>query len=142
MAANTANTLPIFNNSGRMFPVIVSAANTSSDGSGSLVTLVTAPTDGCLVSGIRITNAQASAAASSSMVCRVFLSDVAGINPRLINEVALTGATRSVTAIGATVTITFSPSIVMKSGQLMQVCQSVYAGIQDQNSFLPYAGDY
>lgn len=141
MATNTANTTPVFTNAGNMFPVHVAAANTASDGSGALVTLVTATTDGTRVDGVKITNAQTSLAASSAMVCRMFLTDGAGANPRLVGEVALPTATRSASAVGATATITFSPPLVMVTGQLLKVCQSVFAGVQDQNSFLPFAGN-
>jgi hypothetical protein len=30
----------------------------------------------------------------------------------------------------------------MKSGQIMSVIQSVYAGVQDQTDVIAYAGDY
>ena len=142
MATNTANTKPIFTNAGNMFPVHVAAANTASDGSGALTTLVTAATDGTRIDAVKIMNAQTTAAASSAMVCRVFLTDAAGNNPRLVGEVALAAATRSATAIGATSTITFSPAVILKSGQQLRVCQSVYAGAQDQTSWVAFGGDF
>lgn len=137
-----ANTSPIFVNSGNFTPARVTAANTASDGSGSLVTLVTAATDGTRVDGVRIRNAQASNAASSAMVVRIFLSNTLGANFRLIGEVALAAATRSATAIGATAIFTFDQPIIMQTGQIISVCQSVYAGVQDQNDILAYAGNY
>jgi hypothetical protein len=42
----------------------------------------------------------------------------------------------------ATSIYTFDQAIVMKSGQLMSVCMSVYAGAQDQTDAIAYAGDY
>ena len=137
-----ANTSPIFLLTGNFTPARIAAANTASDGSGALVTLVTAGTDGSRVDGVRFRNSQASAALSSAMVFRIFLSDTLGTNYRLIGEVAMTAATRSTTAIGATAIFTFDQPIIMRSGQIMAVCQSVYAGVQDQNDAVAYAGNY
>lgn len=137
-----ANTSPIFLLTGNFTPARIAAANTASDGSGALVTVVTAGTDGSRVDGVRFRNSQASAALSSAMVFRIFLSDTGGANYRLVGEVAVTAATRSVTAIGATAIFTFDQPIIMRSGQIMAVCQSVYAGVQDQNDAVAYAGNY
>ncbi len=142
MSTNAANQKPIFNNAGNMFPVHVAASNTAADGSGSLVTLLTAAVDGTRVDGIRITNAQATPAASTAMRACAFVTDAAGANPRIAGEVLLAAATRSNTVVGSTNTMTFSPALVLKSGQQIKVCQSAYAGAQDQTSWLPYAGDY
>ena len=137
-----ANTSPIFTEAGNFTPARIAAANTASDGSGTLVTLVTAGTDGTRVDGVRFRNSQATAALSSAMVHRIFLSDTAGANPRLIGEVATAAATRSASAIGATSIFTFDQPVIMKSGQIMSVIQSVYAGAQDQVDAIAYAGDY
>jgi hypothetical protein len=137
-----ANTTPIFTKQGNFTPARIAAANTASDGSGTLVTLVTAVTDGTRVDGVRFINSQATAAASGAKVLRIFLTDTGGINPRLIGEVAMAAATRSTTAIGATSIYTFDQAIIMKSGQLISVCMSVYAGAQDQTDANAYAGDY
>lgn len=137
-----ANTTPIFTKQGNFTPARIAAANTASDGSGTLVTLVTAVTDGTRVDGVRFINSQATAAASGAKVLRIFLTDTGGINPRLIGEVTMAAATRSTTVIGATSIYTFDQAIIMKSGQLMLVCMSVYAGAQDQTDANAYAGDY
>lgn len=137
-----ANTIPIFTKQGNFTPARIAAANTASDGSGTLVTLVTAVTDGTRVDGVRFINSQATAAASGAKVLRIFLTDTGGINPRLIGEVAMAAATRSTTVIGATSIYTFDQAIIMKSGQLILVCMSVYAGAQDQTDANAYAGDY
>ena len=137
-----ANTTPIFTKQGNFTPARIAAANTASDGSGTLVTLVTAVTDGTRVDGVRFINSQATAAASGAKVLRIFLTDTGGINPRLIGEVVMAAATRSTTVIGATSIYTFDQAIIMKSGQLILVCMSVYAGAQDQTDAIAYAGDY
>lgn len=138
-----ANNTPIFVDSGNIKPARIAAANTASDGSGALVTLITAGADGTRVDGVRFRNSQASAAASSAMLIRIFLSDTGGANYRLIGEVAMPAATRNnTTTIGATAIYTFDSPIIMLTGQIMAVCQSVYAGVQDQNDACPFAGDY
>lgn len=137
-----ANTTPIFTLNGNFTPARIAAANTASDGSGALVTVVTAGANGSRVDGVRFRNSQVTAAASSAMVHRIFLSDTAGANYRLIGEVATATATRSTTAVGATSIFTFDQPIIMESGQIMAVCQSVYAGVADQFDAVAYAGDY
>ena len=137
-----ANTTPIFTLNGNFTPARIAAANTASDGSGALVTVVTAGANGSRVDGVRFRNSQVTAATSSAMVHRIFLSDTGGTNYRLIGEVATATATRSATAVGATSIFTFDQPIIMESGQIMAVCQSVYAGAQDQFDATAYAGDY
>lgn len=137
-----ANTIPIFIKQGNFTVGRIAAANTASDGSGALVTIVTATTDGTRVDGVRFINSQATAAVSGAKVLRIFLSDTGGINPRLIGEVAMLTATRSTTVVGATAIYTFDQPIVMKLGQLMTVCMSVYVGVQDQTDACAFAGDY
>lgn len=136
------NITPIFLKQGRNKPARISAANTASDGSGALVTLVTAAVDGTRVDAVKFTNSQAAAAASAAKVFRIFLSDTGGLNPMLVGELAVAGATRSTTVIGAVGVYTFDQPIIMLSGQIMSVVQSVYAGVQDQTDVLAFAGDY
>jgi hypothetical protein len=137
-----ANTAPIFIIAGNVATATIAAANTASDGSGTLVTLCTAGSNGTRVDSVRFRNSQATAAASSAMVHRIFLTDAAGANPRLIGEVATSAATRSVSAVGATSIFTFDQPVIMVSGQLLRVVQSVYAGVQDRFDAFAYAGDY
>ena len=137
-----ANTNPIFLKQGNFTVGRIAAANTASDGSGALVTIVTSAVDGTRVDGVRFINSQATAAASGAKVLRIFLSDTGGSNYRLIGEVAMAAATRSTTVIGATAIYSFDQPIVMKSGQIMAVCMSVYVGVQDQTDACAFAGDY
>lgn len=120
----------------------VAAANTASDGSGALTTVFTAGANGSRVDRITVRNSQLTAAASSNMVIRVFVTDNAGANPRLYAEQALAAATRSASAVGATTTFTFIGGLIVPTGTLIQVCQSVYAGVQDQNDYVAEGGDY
>ena len=137
-----ANTTPIFIKQGNVGLARIAAANTASDGSGTLVTLVTSAVDGTRIDGVRFRNAQVTAAASTAMVHKIFLTDSAGNNPRLIGEIATAAATRTVSVIGSTSIYTFDQPIVMLSGQVLKVSQSVYAGVQDQFDAQAFAGDY
>ena len=67
-----ANTNPIFLKQGNFTVGRIAAANTASDGSGALVTIVTSAVDGTRVDGVRFINSQASAAASGAKVLRIF----------------------------------------------------------------------
>ena len=143
-----ANTTPIFIKQGNFTIGRIAALNVASDGSGTLgttlITIVTAGVDGTRVDGVRFRNASATATTSSAMQHRIFLSDTAGANFRLIGEVATpAGATRATqTNIGATSIYTFDQPIIMETGQIMAVCQSAYAGAQDQFDACAFAGDY
>jgi hypothetical protein len=137
-----ANTTPIFIKQGNFTPARIAAANTASDGSGALVTLVTAGADGTRVDGVRFINSQATAAAAAAKVWRIFLSDTGGTNFRIIGEVISAAVTRSNTVAGQTAIYTFDQAIIMQSGQIMSVCQSVYTTAADQTDAIAYAGDY
>jgi hypothetical protein len=137
-----ANTTPIFTLQGNFTPARIAAANIASDGSGALVTLVTAGADGTRVDGVRFINSQATAALAGAKVFRIFLSDTGGTNHRLIGEVSVLAATRSTTAIGQTAIYTFDQPIIMRSGQVMSVIQSVFLGVQDQTDAIAYAANY
>lgn len=138
-----ANTTPIFVGTPAMGFARLTGANTARDGSGTnIATLYTAATNGSRIDRITFTSAQATAAASSNMVGRVFVTDTAGANPRLRSEVAIATVTASNTAIGATQTINFTGGLILKSGQILQVSISVYAGAQDQMDVIAEGGDY
>lgn len=137
-----ANTNPIFTLTPNIGMAEVAEANTESDGTGNLATLFTAGANGSRVEYVTYHNAQSTPAASSAMVVRIFVTDAAGANPRLLSEAALATATRSATAIGAAGTIAFQDGLNLKSGQLLKCCQSVYAGVQDLMHFIAIGGDY
>jgi hypothetical protein len=137
-----ANPTPIFINQGNFTPGRIAAANTASDGSGALVTLVTAGADGTRVDGVRFINSQATAAAAAAKVWRIFLSDTGGTNFRIIGEVIAAAVTRSNTVAGQTTIYTFDQAIIMQSGQIMSVCQSVYTTAADQTDAIAFAGNY
>ena len=137
-----ANTSPIFVLTPRAVTAVIAAANTARDGSGTLVDTMTAGSNGSRVDFIVFTSSQATAAASAARVQRVFLTDTGGLNPRIISEVVLPAVTPSTTAIGATVTITYTNGLVLASGQKIQVAQSVYGSAADGTAVLVRGGDF
>lgn len=137
-----ANTTPIFTLTPNCPVVEIAAANAARDGSGTLVTLFTAGVNGSRIESITFTSAQATAALNSAMVGRVFLTDTAGANPRLINEIVITAVTASNTVVGATNTILFSNGLIIPSGCILKVAQSVYVGVQDKVHVIAKGGNY
>ena len=137
-----ANTSPIFTLTPNCPSVLIDAANTARDGSGTLVTLFTAGVNGSLVNKITFTNGASAVGASALKVCRIFVTDAAGANPRLRGEVALQAATSSNTAIGATATFTFTDGLFLKAGQLIRVSQSLRATSADDTHAFAEGGDY
>ena len=137
-----ANTTPIFTLTPNCAVSTITAANTARDGSGVLVTAFTAGANGSLLSTIVFTNNASAVGTSSLKVMRVFVTDNAGANPTLLQEILLPVITSSNTVIGATVSITFTNGLVIKTGQIVKVCQSVYASIADNSSVVAQGGDY
>lgn len=139
MAANTA---PIFTLVPNCAVSTITAANTARDGSGSLVTAFTAGTNGSLLSQITFTNNAAAVGASALKVVRVFITDTAGANPTMYKEALFPAITSSNTVLGATVTITFVSGLILKSGQLVKVSQSICATSADNSAVVSEGGDY
>lgn len=137
-----ANTVPIFTKTPKIGLCSVGVANTACDGSGTLTTLFTAGENGSRIERIRYSNAQATPAASSAMVIRIFITDTSGANPILLTEIPLVTATRSTTAVGAGGTYTFSNGLIIPAGTIIKVAQSIYAGVQDLMHYVAEGGDY
>jgi len=137
-----ANFSPIFTLTPNAAVSTIAAANTARDGSGTLVTAFTAGANGSRVDFITFTSSQATAAASAARVQRVFLTDTSGLNPTLIQEIVLAAVTASTTAIGATSTITFTNGLVIASGQIIKVSQSIYGSAADGTATLVRGGNY
>lgn len=137
-----ANQNPIFTLVPNAAVSTISSANTARDGSGSLVTAFTAGANGSRVDFITFTSSQATPAASAARVQRVFLTDTGGANPTLIQEVVLAAVTASATAIGATSTITFTNGLVINTGQIIKVSQSIYGSAADGTAVLVRGGNY
>lgn len=138
-----ANTSPIFTlvpNTSRVS--LGTTPNTASDGSGTLITAFTAGANGSRVDSISIKNAQVTPAASSANVIRIFVTDTSGANPTLLTEEPLPAATRSASVVGASLVISYSNGLLLASGQLIKICQHVYAGAQDLTHAVVRGGDF
>jgi len=137
-----ANTSPIFTLTPKASLANIAAANTARDGSGTLVTLFTAGTNGSRVDFITFTSSQATPAASAARVMRVYLTNESGLLPELISEIVLPAVTASATAIGATATITFTNGLIINAGQIIRVSQSVYGSAADATDVLLRGGNF
>lgn len=140
-----ANTSPIFTLTPNMGIARIATASAASDGSGGQVPLVYGGVNGTRVDAVRFRNSQLAVSASTAMVHRIFYSpsSVTGSSTsRLVGEVATATATRTAAIVGATSIYVFDQPLIMASGSTLHVCQSVYAGIQDQFDAMAFAGDY
>lgn len=135
------NTNPPFENDPFIAVTSLTAAITARDGSGSPTTLVTGTTDGLRIDSITFISAQATAAANSAMVGRVFLSVDSGSTWTLYDEVAIAATTASNTAVGARQRLTYALGIkLLDSTYRIAVSISVYAGVQDRVSVIAEGG--
>lgn len=87
---------------------------------------------GTRIDRVRFISAQASPAASSAMVGRLFERDNIGGSWRLLDEIALPTITASNTVAGQKQEILLPSGYVLPGGWSLGVAQSVYAGAQDQ----------
>lgn len=133
---------PPFTQTPKLGDGILAAANTARDGSGSIVTSYTAGTNGAYIKKASFISSQASAAASSAMVGRLWTSIDGGSTWQLRAEVALPTITASNTVIGQSQTITFSDGLVIPASALVGATISVYAGVQDRFNCFVEGGDY
>ena len=138
----TPNTSPIFTLTPNCSSVIIDSANTARDGSGVLFTIFTAGVNGSLLNKITFTNSSSVVGTSVLKVCRIFVTDTSGANPRLRGEILLPLVTSSNTVIGATATFTFTDGLVLDAGQLIRVSQSLCATSADNTSAIAEGGDY
>lgn len=119
----------------------LTAANTARDGSGTLVNILTGSTNGTRIDRITFISAQATAAANSAMVLRVFISDTTGSNFRLFGEQNVGAITASNTAVGARAQLVFMGGLFLENGQVLAVTKSIHAGAQDQFDVIVEGGD-
>lgn len=136
------NTSPIFESTPRIESVALTAANTARDGTGTITTLSIGAADGTRIDSITFESAQATAAANSAMVGRVFISYNSGSTWFLFDEVAIIAATASNTAIGARNVLSYAQGIILKdTTQRIGVTISVRAGAQDDHHVTARGGD-
>ena len=145
MAVNQKPIFPIIGNS---VGVIINAANTAADGSGTIGTNLfllinsDAVKSGTVIKAVVFTSSQSVVGASVAKVCRIYMSDAAGVNAGIVGEIVLPDATRSNTAIGPTATFYFPVPFSLQPGQKIYVSQSVRATSADDTYAYPIAGDY
>lgn len=136
------NTAPIFIAVPRLESCRISAANVNRDGSGTLVQLWVAGTNGSRIDYVIFTNASPGIGAAAAKVWRIFISDTSGLNPRLINEQNIAAITSSAIVQGQTSTVVMTNGRLLKPGQILYVTQSIYGSSADQTDVFAQGGDY
>lgn len=137
-----ANTSPIFTLTANCGGVTISSANTARDGSGTLIDCFTAATNGTLLYRMTFTNASTSVGAAVAKIIRIWITDATGSNPFLYKELPLVALTSSNTAIGQSTQLVISDGLFLKSGQKIQITQSLRATVADDTDVVWEAGDY
>ena len=112
--------------------VQISTANTNRDGTGTLGTLITAPTAGTRVDDIEIT----AAGTTTAGVVRMFVHD--GTNARLIREFLIPAVTPSTTVATYNVQLK-NQAIILKSGWSLRFSTH---NAETFNVIATRAGDY
>lgn len=117
-----ANTTPIFALSPDTKLATITAATTDKSGATTtnIVDLLTATTNGTKVTQIKFK----STGNSSACLGLVWVTDTAGINPRLLAEGAIAAVTSSTTVATAEIILYFR-DLQLKSGQKIQVGATV-----------------
>ena len=139
MAANTSPIFTLLSNCGG---ITINSANTARNGSGTLIDCFTASTNGTLLYRMSFTNTSPTVGAGAAKVIRVWITDTSGANPKLIKEIVLAAATSSNTVIGQNNQWVISDGLFLKSGQKIQVTQSLRATAADNTDVVWEAGDY
>lgn len=136
-----ANTSPIFVLTGNLQPARIAAANTDNSGGGTLVTLVTAGSNGTRVDGIRFNNSGSSTTASTATRINMFITS--GANIRLVGQVLFpAGTLKSATNLGATAIYTFDQPLIMQTGEVLSVTSTNWASVADNIDACAFSGDY
>lgn len=135
------NTTPIFVLTGNLQPARIAAANTDNSGGGTLVTLVTAGSNGTRVDGIRFNNSGSSTTASTATRINMFITS--GANIRLVGQVLFpAGTLKSATNLGATAIYTFDQPLIMQTDEVLSVTSTNWVSNADNIDCCAFAGDY
>lgn len=136
------NTSPVFEGKPIIGIASLTAASTPRDETATVTSLVTGGTDGTRVDSIQFISAQATAAANSLMVCRVWLSTDSGSTWYLFDEVVFSAVTASNTVIGSKAVLTYSLGLnLYGSTHRIGVSKSIHAGVQDKLHVIARGGD-
>lgn len=133
---------PQFTNTPHIEYITITSATLDSTATPSFVAF-TAATGGSRVDRITFTNAGTASVASANTLCKVWISDNVGANYKIYQEIAMTGATRSATQIGARSQITFSGGLILQGGQKIGVGSAYWVtGTTDNLSVITEGGDF
>lgn len=151
-----ANTNPIFVLTSNIGKTLINAANTATDGSGTIGTniflLLTAGSNGSRIDSITFTNAAASGVNTSSntrVACYISTQSSGATNNTntfIFTEGLIpSDVARSATNTGSTITFNFAGGLLIPSGTNILVTSSVYsvvAPLSDIYSVVARGGNY
>jgi hypothetical protein len=147
-----ANTSPIYSIAGHIESAVSNnagtmagpTANTSTDGSGTLIKIFTAGTNGSYIQKIRFRPVAASAGSVAATVCRVFISNSATTSTTatwLYDEITLPAVTMSNTAASSVFELPMN--FALPTGQYLFVTFGTSTGTTPSGySIVVIAGDY
>ena len=128
----SANSVPKFPDSFRVAMGFISAANTNIDGSGTIVTVCTAGTNGTLITNVLVRGLEA---VTNGMV-RLYIHD--GSTARLLKEISVTATTPSGTVASFAAEYTPTVPLVLQSGYSLRASTHV----AEDFVVIAQAGDY
>jgi hypothetical protein len=138
----SANINPIFTLTPNCGAVSIEALNSARDGSGTLVTVITAGANGGIIYGLYMASAQATLAAFATKVVNIFKINAAGTSKKLVGSVLMTGATPSTILISVEYSKLWINGLALKAGESIAVCQTVYNTVADKTDVYADAWDY
>lgn len=134
-----ANINPIFAKTPKVAVANVTAANTALDGTGTMVTLVTAGLEGCIITSLV---AMTRAALAAATTIRLFVSVDAGVTKMLLDEKVLAAFTPA--AGSAQTPVKFVDKEIPEQAIRLPASAILYAAAHDAGNFAVVAefGDY
>jgi len=133
---------PPFTQLPKIAALVLVAANTARDGSGSIGTVATIGTDGGFVKRVSFIASPATAGAGAAKVALLWYSTDGGTTWRLFRELAVATATNSTTAIGQISIFSFPDGWVLPASALVGATITVRGSAVDDTTVTIEYSDY
>lgn len=125
---------PPFTQTPKIEAVVITAANTARDGSGTIPTAATIGSDGGFVKRVTFLASNATAGAVAAKVALLFYSTDGGTTWRFYREAAMATATNSTTAAGPIVIFSFPDGWVLPASAKVGACITVRGSAVDDTT--------
>ena len=133
---------PPFTQTPQVATVVIVAANTARDGSGSVSTVGTIGTNGGFVKRVSFISSNATAGAVAAKVMCLFLSLDGGSTWRFFRELAVATATNSTTAVGVLAVFSFPDGWVLPANAKIGATITVRGSAVDDTTVIGEWSDY